>query len=155
MWFILLFNVNVHDRTNVRKPECQGICTTVLREFLFSYMSKNNLCFIYGRNLSKTRDSVLLFLHCTKPKERIKRIIIIIIINLPLPVLLCYAQALRSETSYCYCYCLERVCPVTDCRVSALALLVLHYSCTVLCDALYTACVDASRMVFWDRSVLL
>ena len=25
---------------------------------------------------------------------------------------------------------------------------------TVLCGALYTACVDASRMVFWDRSVL-
>ena len=25
---------------------------------------------------------------------------------------------------------------------------------TVLCGALYTACVDASRMVFWDCSVL-
>ena len=25
---------------------------------------------------------------------------------------------------------------------------------TVLCGALYTACVDASRMVFWDHSVL-
>ena len=25
---------------------------------------------------------------------------------------------------------------------------------TVLCGALYTACVDASRTVFWDRSVL-
>ena len=26
--------------------------------------------------------------------------------------------------------------------------------CTVLCGALYTACVDASRTVFWDRSPL-
>ena len=26
--------------------------------------------------------------------------------------------------------------------------------CTVLCSALYTACVDTSRTVFWDRSVL-
>ena len=26
---------------------------------------------------------------------------------------------------------------------------------TVLCGALYTACVDASRTVFWDRSVAL
>ena len=24
---------------------------------------------------------------------------------------------------------------------------------TVLCGALYTACVDASRTVFWDRSI--
>ena len=27
-------------------------------------------------------------------------------------------------------------------------------SYTVLCSALYTACVDTSRTVFWDRSVL-
>ena len=62
--------------------------------------------------------------------------------NLPLPILMCYAQALRSETSYCYCdrvtlSACVRVCPRT-----------------VLCSALYTACVDASRTVFWDRSVL-
>ena len=64
--------------------------------------------------------------------------------NLPLPVLLCYAQALRSETSYCYCYycvCVRECVNVSECR-------------TVLCSALYTACVDASRMVFSDRSVL-
>ena len=48
----------------------------------------------------------------------------------------CYTQALRSETSYCY-----------GDRVT----LNLH---TVLCCALYTACVDASRTVFWDCSVL-
>ena len=30
----------------------------------------------------------------------------------------------------------------------------LKSPCTVLCSALYTACVDASRMVFWDRSLL-
>ena len=42
------------------------------------------------------------------------------------------AQALRSETPNYY-YCCSR---------------------TVLCGALYTACVDASRTVFWDRSVL-
>ena len=38
-----------------------------------------------------------------------------------------------------------------------LALCLLLTDClprTVLCGALYTACVDASRMVFWDRSVL-
>ena len=56
--------------------------------------------------------------------------------NLSLPVLLCYAQALRSETSYCYCYCFLSV----------------YISRTVPCGALYTACVDASRTVFWDRS---
>ena len=40
------------------------------------------------------------------------------------------AQALRSETPNYYCC-----------------------SRTVLCGALYTACVDASRTVFWDRSL--
>ena len=59
--------------------------------------------------------------------------------NLLLPILLCCARALRSETSYCYRYYWS-----TD----------LAPSRTVLCGALYTACVDASRMVFWDRSVL-
>ena len=62
--------------------------------------------------------------------------------NLLLPILMCHAQALRSETSYCYCVSVS---------------LSLHVSVlcrTVLCGALYTACVDASRMVFWDRSVL-
>ena len=70
--------------------------------------------------------------------------------NLPLPILLCYAQALCSETSYCYH---DRVTPsacvqvtLCECRV--------RIPRTVLCGALYTACVDASRMVFWDRSVL-
>ena len=56
--------------------------------------------------------------------------------NLPLPVLLCYAQALLSETSYCVWVCLPSLC-------------------TVLCGALYTACVDASRTVFWDCSIPL
>ena len=40
-------------------------------------------------------------------------------------------------------------CPAAICRVSLMCV-----SHTVLCGALYTACVDASRMVFWDRSVL-
>ena len=35
---------------------------------------------------------------------------------------------------------------------SLLLLLLLR---TVLCGALYTACVDTSRMVFWDRSIVL
>ena len=72
--------------------------------------------------------------------------------NLPLPILLCYAQALRSETSYCY---RDRVTPsacvqvtLCECRVR------IPIPHTVLCGALYTTCVDASRMVFWDRSVL-
>ena len=70
--------------------------------------------------------------------------------NLLLPILLCYAQALCSETSYCY---RDRVTPSACVQVTL-------YECrvqiprTVLCSALYTACVDASRMVFWDRSVL-
>ena len=71
--------------------------------------------------------------------------------NLPLPILLCYAQALRSETSYCYC---DRVTPsacvqvtLCECRV--------RIPRTVLCGALYTACVDTSRTVFWDRSFTL
>ena len=64
--------------------------------------------------------------------------------NLPLPILLCCAQALRSETSYCY-----------RCYWSTDSLSLFFSSCrTVLCGALYTACVDASRTVFWDRSVL-
>ena len=33
-------------------------------------------------------------------------------------------------------------------------LLTTECSRTVLCGALYTTCVDASRIVFWDRSVL-
>ena len=57
--------------------------------------------------------------------------------NLPLPVLMCYALEPHAAT-------LGKL------------MLILHGtdSHTVLCDALYTACVDASRMVFWDRSVL-
>ena len=65
--------------------------------------------------------------------------------NLPLPVLMCYAQALRSETSYCYCY---------YCMCARVKCASVSVPRTVLCGALYTACVDASRMVFWDRSVL-
>ena len=61
--------------------------------------------------------------------------------NLPLLVLLCYAQALCSETSYCYC-CVSRSTEWSYWMKPR----------TVLCGALYTACVDASRMVFWDRS---
>ena len=51
------------------------------------------------------------------------------------------AQALCSETSYS----LVR-CPGLNWLANA--------SHTVLCGDLYTACVDTSRMVFWDRSVL-
>ena len=72
--------------------------------------------------------------------------------NLPLPILLCYAQALHSETSYCYRDC------VTPSACVQVTLCECHVRIpiprTVLCGALYTACVDASRMVFWDRSVL-
>ena len=52
----------------------------MLREFLFPYISKDILCFIYGCSLSKTCVSIvfIFFLHCTKSKEGIKRIIIII-----------------------------------------------------------------------------
>ena len=70
---------------------------------------------------------------------------------LPLPILLCYAQALLSETSYCYCDCVTPSACVQvtlcECRV--------QIPRTVLCSSLYTACVDASRTVFWDRSNLL
>ena len=66
--------------------------------------------------------------------------------NLPLPILLCYAQALRSETSYCY-MCLSPTVSVLCSLRSALS------PRTVLCGALYTACVDASRTVPWDRSI--
>ena len=56
--------------------------------------------------------------------------------NLPLPVLTCYALEPRAATVA------KLLLRMTDCR-------------TVLCDALYTACVDASRTVFWDRSNFL
>ena len=49
-------------------------------------------------------------------------------------------------------YTLRLPTAATVCTVS---LLLLFCFCTVLCGALYTACVDASRMVFWDRSVAL
>ena len=65
--------------------------------------------------------------------------------NLPLPMLMCYVlkpYALRLPT------CWSAVLGSTDWRVCLNA---LH---TVLCGDLYTACVDASRTVFWDRSVL-
>ena len=65
--------------------------------------------------------------------------------NLPLPMLKCYMlkpYALRLPTVDLY---------------SAVGPGEMH-SCncahTVLCGVLYTACVDASRTVFWDRSVL-
>ena len=72
--------------------------------------------------------------------------------NLPLPILMCHAQALRSETSYCYCCVTESVSRVCPCCLLCLSVTIV--SCTVLCGALYTACVDASGMVFLDRSVL-
>ena len=69
--------------------------------------------------------------------------------NFPLLILLCYAQALRSETSYCYCDCVTlSACVRETLSVSECV------SCTVMCSALYTACVDASGMVFWDRSYI-
>ena len=72
--------------------------------------------------------------------------------NLLLPILLCYAQALSSETSYCYC---DRVTPSACIQVTLCECHVqIPIPHTVLCGALYTACVDTSRMVFWDRSVL-
>ena len=58
--------------------------------------------------------------------------------NLPLPVLMCYALDPRAATL----------------RMTLLLLLLEKDSRTVLCSALYTACVDASRTIFWDRSVL-
>ena len=72
----------------------------------------------------------------------LKHLLLRPIYNLPLPILLCYAQALRSETSYCYYGYLS----------SAVTALSFSLSHTVLCGALYTACVDASRTVFWDHS---
>ena len=51
------------------------------------------------------------------------------------------AQALCSETSY-----LLVCCPGLNWLANA--------SHTVLCGDLYTACVDTSRMVFWDHSPL-
>ena len=78
--------------------------------------------------------------------------------NLPLQILLCCAQALCSETSYCYRYCWSTDAAslpslslsLSVCLCLCLCLCVSH---TVLCGALYTTCVDASRMVFWDRSL--
>ena len=70
--------------------------------------------------------------------------------NLLLPILLCYAQALRSETSYCY---RDRV-TLSTCVQVTLCECRVRIPRTVLCGALYTACVDASRTVFWDRSIL-
>ena len=52
------------------------------------------------------------------------------------------AQALCSETSYWWM--LSGQVLTGECM----------HAHTVLCGDLYTACVDASRMVFWDRSVL-
>ena len=66
--------------------------------------------------------------------------------NLPLPMLMCYVlkpYALRLPTGGCS--------PVKCLHSNASRLTTAH---TVLCGDLYTACVDASRMVFWDRSVL-
>ena len=59
------------------------------------------------------------------------------------------AQALRSETSYWRMLSgqvLTGNCSLVVCVVSCVI------SHTVLCGDLYTACVDASRTVFWDRS---
>ena len=51
------------------------------------------------------------------------------------------AQALRSETPYS----LVR-CPGLNWLANA------SHTVDLLCGDLYTACVDASRTVFWDRS---
>ena len=70
--------------------------------------------------------------------------------NLPLPMLMCYVlkpYALRLPTGRCS---LVKYWPATALLLCvANALLLCH---TVLCGDLYTACVDASRTVFWDRS---
>ena len=75
--------------------------------------------------------------------------------NLSLPMLMCYVlkpYALRLPTGGCY--------PAECWHSNGLGLtaVFLSYSVsplhTVLCDDLYTACVDASRTVFWDRSKL-
>ena len=72
----------------------------MLREFLFPYISKDILCFIYGCSLSKTRVSiVLILLHCTKSKEGIKRIIIIIIISGDEPICLCTRSQTKTPES--------------------------------------------------------
>ena len=64
--------------------------------------------------------------------------------NLPLPVLRCYVPEPCTATT-----------ALAAIAATALLLLLLDYCCSrpVLCGALYTACVDASRMVFWDRSI--
>ena len=59
--------------------------------------------------------------------------------NLPLPVLMCYA--------------LKPCAATTGNNVPSMILLIMCPH-TVLCSALYLACVDASRMVFCDRSLL-
>ena len=57
-----------------------------------------------------------------------------------------HAQALRSESSYWRMLSGQVLTGEYECMSNA--------SHTVLCGDLYTACVDASRMEFWDRSVL-
>ena len=56
------------------------------------------------------------------------------------------AQALRSETSYWWMFSGQVL--TLECSL----LCVCDSVHTVLCGDLYTACVDASRTVFWDRS---
>ena len=67
--------------------------------------------------------------------------------NLLLLMLLCYAlkpSALRLPNCYT---------AATATLTLTLSLRVCVSYRTVLCGALYTACVDASRTVFWDRSM--
>ena len=84
-------------------------------------------------------------------------------LNLPLGMGIYYWGICTTCRYRFYCvmlkpYALRLPTAATMCTVS----LLLLFSCccssalsrTVLCGALYTACVDASRTVFWDHSVL-
>ena len=69
--------------------------------------------------------------------------------NLSLPNLCALLKPYGSETSYC---CSLASATVNPCKCKCQCQCQCAH--TVLCGALYTACVDASTTVFWDRSTL-
>ena len=81
----------------------------------------------------------LTFVHNEYTGYTLKHLLLRHMYNLPLPMLMCYMlkpYALRLPTGGC---------SLVKCWLPN----ALH---TVLCGDLYTACVDASRTVFWDHS---
>ena len=60
-----------------------------------------------------------------------------------------YALRLLTATATTACVSRECLGVSVSCPCLCVCLVCLY---TVLCGALYTACVDASRTVFWDRS---